>query len=136
MTDPTPTPAAATPDALRDNRDNRDNAPFDTSTQEGRLSAWAAGHITGVATPAVPSPVFEDYSFLDDAAEREWLTGLEPEVVLANAHRIYDLMEEAGLPGESLLREMAFAKASEALGVDYDVFYRAWLSGTRAGLTT
>jgi hypothetical protein len=69
----------------------------------------------------------EDYSFLDDPAEREWLINLDPKDVVAHAHRIYEFMREAGLPAESFIRELAFTKASDALGIDYDVLYTAWL---------
>jgi hypothetical protein len=68
-----------------------------------------------------------DFSFLDDPAEREWLTNVAPTDVLANAHRFYDFMAEAGIPADSFTRELAFTKASEALGIDYDVFYESWL---------
>ena len=70
-----------------------------------------------------------DYSYLSDPAEREWLTNVVPADVLFNAHRIYDFMAEAGLPAESVVRELAFTKASDALGLSYEVFYQAWLSG-------
>lgn len=70
----------------------------------------------------------DDYSYLDDPAEREWLTKLNPADVLANAHRFYDFMREAGVPVDSFTRELAFTKASDALSVDYEVFYQAWLN--------
>lgn len=70
------------------------------------------------------------YDFLDDPREREWLTALEPQTVLVNAHRFYDFMAEQGFPAESFLRELAFTKASEALGLDYDVLYQSWLDET------
>lgn len=70
----------------------------------------------------------ETYSYLDDPAEREWLIKLEPAAVRDNAHRFYDFMHDNGLPAESLLRELAFDKASTALGLDYDVLYEAWLN--------
>ena len=68
-----------------------------------------------------------DYSFLDNPAERDWLTTLEPLDVLKNAHRFYAFMDEAGVSADSMLRELAFAKASESLGVDYEIPYQAWL---------
>lgn len=71
-----------------------------------------------------------DYSYLDDPAERAWLIGLEPTAVRDNAHRIYDWMIEQGVDQDSFLRELAFTKASEALGIDYDVLYEAWLAAT------
>jgi hypothetical protein len=71
----------------------------------------------------------QTYEFLDDLREREWLTNLDPESVRSNAHRIYDWMQEQGVDQDSFLRELAFTKASEALGLDYDVFYDAWIAG-------
>jgi hypothetical protein len=68
------------------------------------------------------------YEFLDDASEREWLIGLDPQVVLANAHRMYDWMREQGVDVDSFLRELAFTKAAHTLGLDYDVLYNAWLN--------
>lgn len=73
------------------------------------------------------------YAYLDDPAEREWLTKVAPMDVLKNAHRIYDLMAEAGLSAESMIREEAFRKASHALIIDYDVFYQAWLNEMPVG---
>ena len=76
--------------------------------------------------------------FLDDPAERAWLVALKPEDVLANAHRWYgwvaETTTEPGL-GDSLIRELAFEKASQALGIDYDVLYDAWLNETPAKVT-
>lgn len=74
----------------------------------------------------------QTYDFLDDPQEREWLIGLDPKAVLANAHRIYDWMTEQGVDQDSFLRELAFSKAAEALGIDYDVLYNAWLNQTPA----
>lgn len=71
--------------------------------------------------------VATEYDFLDDTQEREWLTSLDPQVVLANAHRMYDWMAEQGIDTDSFLRELAFTKAAGALGVDYDVLYNSWL---------
>jgi hypothetical protein len=70
----------------------------------------------------------EDYPFLADPAERDWLVNVEPKDVLANAHRMYEFMADTGQPAESFIRELAFTKASDALGIDYDVFYEAWLN--------
>lgn len=67
------------------------------------------------------------YAHLDDPAEREWLTNLSPSDVVTNAHRFYDFMDEQGVPSDSYTRELAFQKASEDLGIDYDVLYDAWL---------
>ena len=73
------------------------------------------------------------YEFLDSPREREWLTTLEPQVVLDNAHRFYDFMnEQDGISEDSFLRELAFTKASEALSIDYDVLYDAWVNETPA----
>lgn len=69
-----------------------------------------------------------DFSHLDDPAEREWLTNVPAADVLANAHRIYDFMHEAGIPADSYTRELAFTKAAAELGIDYDVLYDAWLA--------
>lgn len=69
-----------------------------------------------------------DYSHLEDPAEREWLTNVDPKDVLNNAHRFYDFMREGGIPVDSYTRELAFTKASEALNVDYEVLYEAWLN--------
>lgn len=71
-----------------------------------------------------------DYSFLDDPAEIMWLTNVDPSEVLTNAHRMYDFMADGGMSPDSFTRELAFTKASEALGIDYDVIYTAWLEGT------
>lgn len=68
------------------------------------------------------------YDHLNDPQERKWLTALDPQAVLANAHRMYDWMREQGIGADSYLRELAFTKASDALGVDYDVLYDAWLN--------
>lgn len=76
--------------------------------------------------------VVETYDFLDDAREREWLIGLDSKAVLANAHRIYDWMQEHGVDQDSFLRELAFTKASVELDLDYDVLYYAWLNQTPA----
>lgn len=69
----------------------------------------------------------EDWSSLDDPAEREWLAKVPPSDVARNAHRFYDFMREGGMPADSYTRELAFQKAAEALGVSYDVLYDAWL---------
>lgn len=69
-----------------------------------------------------------DYTHLDDPAEREWLTNVSPSDILRNAHRIYDFMREGGMPADSYTRELAFEKAGEVLGIDYDVLYDAWLN--------
>jgi hypothetical protein len=66
------------------------------------------------------------FSWLDDPAEREWLTNISPADVAANAHRIYDFMQEEGMTPDSYTRELAFGKAAEALGISYDVLYDAW----------
>lgn len=71
-----------------------------------------------------------DYAFLDDPAERAWLISLDPADVLANAHRWYEWVAQFGGDlGDSFIRELAFTKASEALSVDYEVLYQAWLNG-------
>lgn len=70
-----------------------------------------------------------DLSTLTDETERDWLIGLRPEDVLRNAHRFYSFMSDQGIPSDSFTRELAFCKASQALGVDYDVLYDAWLNG-------
>ena len=61
-------------------------------------------------------------------SEWEWLDKVSPADVHANAHRMYDFMHETGQPAESVVREAAFAKAAEALGIDYDVLYLAWVN--------
>ena len=66
---------------------------------------------------------------LEDPAERKWLTEVTPEAIRDNAHRIYEFMTEAGIPQDSWTRELAFAKASERLNLDYEVLYDAWLEG-------
>lgn len=68
------------------------------------------------------------YSHLTNPAEREWLTSVAPIDVVKNAHRIYAFMNEAGLGADSYTRELAFDKASAALGVPYDVLDDAWLT--------
>lgn len=70
------------------------------------------------------------YAHLTDPAERQWLTNLDPQDVLANAHRIYDFMTEQGIPQDSYTREMAFEKAAEATGIDYNTIYDAWMFAT------
>lgn len=67
------------------------------------------------------------FAHLSDPAEREWLSGVSPAVVRDNAHRIYEFMRDAGIPADSYTRELAFGKAAEDLGIDYDVLYDAWL---------
>lgn len=67
------------------------------------------------------------YDWLDDPAERAFLTEVEPAEVLANAHRAYDWLTERGIAADSVIREAAFAKAAFALGIDYDDLYDAWL---------
>lgn len=77
-----------------------------------------------------------EYDFLDSVQEREWLTALDPKDVLANAHRWYEWVAQfGGHLGDSFIRELAFTKASEALGVDYDVLYNAWLNQVPATVT-
>jgi hypothetical protein len=71
--------------------------------------------------------VSTNYDWLDDPAEREFLTNVDPAEVAANAHRAYDWLTERGIAPDSLIREEAFAKAAFALGIDYDVLYDAWL---------
>lgn len=71
----------------------------------------------------------ETYDFLDDQTERDWLIALDPQVVLANAHHWYDWVAQFGGDlGDSLIRELAFQKASDVLGIDYDVLYKSWLN--------
>jgi hypothetical protein len=70
----------------------------------------------------------EDWSNLDDPAEREWLANVSPSDVAGNAHRFYDFMREGGMLADSYTRELAFTKAAEALGISYDVLYDAWLN--------
>jgi hypothetical protein len=69
----------------------------------------------------------EPYAFLDDDAERAWLTNVDPAAVLANAHRAYEFMAEGGLSADSFIRELAFTKAADALGISYEVLYQAWI---------
>lgn len=69
----------------------------------------------------------EAIASLSDPTEKAWLTGLEAEAVVRNAHRFYDFMDEQGQPSDSYTRELAFAKAAEHLGIAYDVLYNAWL---------
>jgi len=52
------------------------------------------------------------------------------EEIKANAHRIYDFLKEIGANDSSTERERYFTYASEKLGLDYDIFYRAWLNET------
>lgn len=79
----------------------------------------------------------EAYAFLDDPAEREFLIALDPKDVLANAHRWYEWVAQfGGYLGDSLIRELAFTKASEALGIDYDDIYTAWLDRVPLEVTT
>lgn len=59
-----------------------------------------------------------------------------PEVVAANAGRIYDWMTEQGWDQDSWSRELLFTYASLALGVDYEVFYDAWLAEKPAVVPT
>lgn len=74
------------------------------------------------------------YDHLDNPQEREWLTGLDPQAVLVNAHRMYDWMREQGVGADSYLRELAFTKAANTLGLDYEVLYNAWLNDTPLGV--
>jgi hypothetical protein len=68
------------------------------------------------------------FSWLDDPAEREWLTNVSPSDVAANAHRFYDFMHDEGMAADSYTRELAFGKAADALGVSYNMLYDAWLN--------
>jgi hypothetical protein len=77
--------------------------------------------------PATDTDKSGPYSHLSDPAEIAWLTNVEPSDVVKNAHRIYEFIEEGGLPADSYTRELAFEKASDALGIPYDVLYDAWL---------
>jgi len=52
------------------------------------------------------------------------------EDIKANAHRIYEFLKEIGAQDDSIEREQYFTYASETLGLDYDVFYYAWLKET------
>lgn len=70
------------------------------------------------------------YAFLDSKQERDWLIALDPQDVHANAHRMYEWMAEQGIDRDSFLRELAFTKAAEALGIDYDVLYQSWMNET------
>ena len=67
------------------------------------------------------------YAWLEDSAERTFLETVEPAEVLANAHRAYAWLEEREIAPDSVIREACFTKASDALGIDYDVLYNAWL---------
>lgn len=69
----------------------------------------------------------DQYDFLDDPRERQWLIGLQPQAIAANAYRMYDWMTEQEIDPDSFLRELAFTKAADALGVDYDALYTSWL---------
>ena len=69
----------------------------------------------------------ESYPFLSDPDERQWLIEVSPEAVRDNAHRMYEFMAETGMSAESFIRELAFEKTSEALSIDYDILYNAWL---------
>jgi hypothetical protein len=60
-------------------------------------------------------------------AEREWLMNVSPTDVRDNAHRFYSFMTETSQPADSFTRELAFTKTAEALGIDYDILYDAWL---------
>jgi hypothetical protein len=59
---------------------------------------------------------FENAEVLRNATARD---------ILNNAHIFYDIYDV-----DSVDREYAFNFASELLGLDYDVFYDAWLSGS------
>lgn len=72
------------------------------------------------------------YAWLDDRTERDWLMIVKPSRVLANAHRMYDFMRETGTPADSYTRELAFEKTAQALGIDGDVLYDAWVDGKPA----
>jgi hypothetical protein len=73
-----------------------------------------------------PAGVPEAYAYLP-IDEREWLMNVSPTDIRDNAHRFYGFMAETGHPADSFTRELAFTKATEALGIDYDVLYDAWL---------
>jgi hypothetical protein len=73
----------------------------------------------------------ETYEFLDSVEEREFLIALDPKDVVANAHRWYEWVAQfGGYLGDSFIRELAFQKAADALGLDYEVLYTAWLDLT------
>lgn len=105
------------------------------SVMSGRLAvaiAEAVARTVLAAEPAEPAePAEDEFSHLDDPAERAWLRSVDPQAVMDNAHRFYDFMREAGIPVDSYTRELAFQKAAKALGVSYDVLYDAWIGETR-----
>jgi hypothetical protein len=59
------------------------------------------------------------YPFLDSDIERQWLVNVLPEFVRDNAHRIYEVMVDAGIGAESFIRELAFTKAIHTVGPDF-----------------
>jgi len=51
-----------------------------------------------------------------------------PEIILENAGRIYEYLDEKNGEPDSVARESLFTYAAEKLGVDYDVLYDRWLA--------
>jgi hypothetical protein len=60
----------------------------------------------------------------------EFIPKATAEEIKANAHRIYEFLDEIGAESDSIEREEHFVYASDTLGLDYDVFYYAWLNKT------
>ncbi len=91
--------------------------------------------MTVAAFQSTPVP-FDDVVYW---AEMEGLTRAQvaakvtPLAIAQNTGRIYEWMEGIGLAAESTTREALFAFASHAFGVDYDVFYDAWLAERPVG---
>ena len=50
-----------------------------------------------------------------------------PELILENAGRIYEYLDEKNGEPDSVARESLFTYAAEKLGVDYEVLYNRWL---------
>jgi hypothetical protein len=71
---------------------------------------------------------------LEGMTRIERVRQLTPGAIADNAGRIYDWMREVGLAPDSATREALFAFAAEKFGVDYDVFYDAWLEERPADL--
>ncbi len=86
------------------------------------------------ASPITPGPnthPFDDMVYvasLDGVSQADVVKKVTPVAIAENAGRIYDWMTEVGFGEDSWTRETMFAYAAHAFGVDYDVFYDAWMA--------
>ena len=102
---------------------------------------------TGMLYPFPPTPAPEEMSeeaaralaevvrlAAPDMTPAQVVEVAKPQVVAANTGRIYEWLREVGFEVDSVAREAVFAYASARAGVDYDVFYDAWMAEVPATL--